>query len=261
MVVNNEALTEGITTGLAERPAFRAALVATADVPGWLTDEQAELLHHRAANLPPGARIVEIGSYRGRSTIVLALAVADGVGVTAIDSHDGTNRGPRQIHGAWDEGQADFLSFHSNLRAAGVAPRVQHIRARSRDALARVDGSIDLLYIDGAHQFRAAAGDIRCWGQRVAEGGTLLVHDGFSSIGVTMALLRVLGASGSWEYCGRRGSLVEYRRRPTRRSRNLAGHASSLPWFIRNVGIKLALVGRQRWLCRLLGHEGDRWPF
>ncbi|MFL5822188.1 MAG: class I SAM-dependent methyltransferase [Solirubrobacteraceae bacterium] len=237
------------------------AWTAVAAVDGWLTEDQARLLYERAAALPAGAQIVEIGSYRGRSTIVLALAAGADVRLTAIDSHDGTNRGPRQIEGEWAEGQGDFLAFRANLDAAGVAGRVEHVRAFSQAALSELEGPVDLLYIDGAHQYRAARADIRRWGRRVSEGGTMLVHDGFSSIGVTLALFSELALAGSWRYRGRRGSLVEYRRAPTSRLRNAIAHATSVPWFIRNVIIKLALVTRQRWVCRLLGHEGDRWPF
>ena len=55
---------------------------------GWLTDAQAERLRVRAAAAGAGT-IVEIGSFRGRSTIVLAGAAAPGASVVAIDPHAG----------------------------------------------------------------------------------------------------------------------------------------------------------------------------
>jgi hypothetical protein len=240
---------------------FDRTLAAIAEVDGWLTEAQARLLHDRARALEPGDRVVEIGSYRGRSTIVLAGAVVDGVSLVAIDSHDGDNRGPRQVRGVWQEGQSDLDAFQENLKRSQVQDRVKHLRARSDQALSMLDGPVDLLYIDGAHQFRAARADIKEWGARVPLGGTMLVHDGFSSIGVTLALLSEQACSDRWRYAGRAGSLVEYRRVPAGRLGNLRAHARSLPWFLRNVAIKLALVTHQRWACRALGHEGDRWPY
>ena len=174
---------------LAAESGFDRSLAAIADVDGWLTEAQAKVLHDRASELQSGARVVEIGSYHGRSTIVLASALPEGAEVIAIDSHDGDNRGPQQVHGQWQQGQADCDRFRQNLRNSHVEHRVQHIRARSGDALGLAQGPIDLLYIDGAHQFRAARQDIHDWGARVTSGGTMLVHDGFSSIGVTLALL------------------------------------------------------------------------
>jgi Methyltransferase domain len=237
------------------------ALAAVRGVEGWLSDGQARVLFERARGLGPGEPIVEIGSYRGRSTIVLARGAADGAHVIAIDSHDGDNRGPRQVQGRIDEGQADHEAFLENLRRAGVQVRVRQVRAPSQQALGLVSGTVGLLYVDGAHQYRAARDDIRHWGARVCEGGTMLVHDGFSSVGVTLALLRVLAAGEDWEYVGRTGSLVEYRRVRARRSDNLRGHLAELPWFARNLAIKLALVTRQRWASRLLGHDGEQWPY
>ena len=54
---------------------FEAALAAVDGVEGWLSDGQARRLWDRAGAVPPGGRIVEIGSFRGRSAIVLARAV------------------------------------------------------------------------------------------------------------------------------------------------------------------------------------------
>ena len=53
---------------------FDAALAAVDGVEGWMTDAQARRLFEAGARVPSGGRIVEIGSFRGRSTIILALA-------------------------------------------------------------------------------------------------------------------------------------------------------------------------------------------
>mgnify|MGYP006173341307 CR=1 FL=1 len=66
----------------------------------------------------------------------------------------------------------------------------------------------------GAHRFGPARDDLRRWGDRVRLGGTLLVHDSFSSIGVTLALMTAMFFGGSFSYVGRVGSMAEYRREP-----------------------------------------------
>src|SRR5215208_5355117 len=53
---------------------FDAALTRAREVDGWMTDGQARRLWDAARRLGHGAQVVEIGSYRGRSMIVLALA-------------------------------------------------------------------------------------------------------------------------------------------------------------------------------------------
>jgi predicted O-methyltransferase YrrM len=226
---------------------FASALRAVASVDGWLTDDQAQRLWNAAAALDPPGRIVEIGSFRGRSTVVLALAAAEGVELVAIDPHAGNDRGPQEIEGFEDAAEQDHEVFLSNLEAAGVAGRVRHVRAFSHAALPEVEGEIDVLYIDGAHRYAPASDDILRWGERVRPGGTMLIHDSFSSVGVTLAILRQLAFSRRFRYVGRSGSLTEYRREDVVDRRDNAGRQlAQLPWFAKNVVLKALIVAKVR---------------
>jgi predicted O-methyltransferase YrrM len=221
-------------------------------IEGWLSDDQAERLAHAASEIEPGGRIVEIGSFRGRSTIVLAQAAPDGVEVIAIDPHAGTDRGPQEIETSPVTGESDHERFIANLERAGVRQRVRHVRSFSQDALAEVSGEVDLLYVDGAHRYRPARDDIAHWGSRVRPGGTMLIHDSFSSVGVTAAILRHLVWSSDFDYVDRTASLAEYRRSgagPGSSRRQLA----QLPWFLRNVLVKISIVLRLR--------RSREWPY
>ena len=243
---------------------FADAYAEVADVDGWMTEGQAHRLWERAAGLSPGSRIVEIGSFRGRSTTVLALAAPKGVEIVAIDPHAGNDRGPQEIEGYVDEAAEDHEVFHANLVRAGVADRVRHVRHYSQEALGAVDGEVDLLYIDGAHRYAPASADIRVWGARVAPGGTLLIHDSFSCVGVTLAILRSLAFGFRFRYIGRVGSLTEYRRELVARRervRNALRQLGELPWFARNVAIKMLIVARLGPLTRFLGHRSNDWPY
>lgn len=243
---------------------FAQTFEDVADVQGWMTEAQAQRLWDRAKELSAPAQIVEIGSYHGRSAIVLARAAAPGVDVVAIDPHAGNDRGPQQIHGEADEGQADHETFLGNLAAAGVQDEVRHVRSPSEAAHDEVDGTIDVLYIDGAHRYVPARDDIRDWGARVADGGTLLIHDSFSSVGVTLALLTQLFFGPAFSYVGRSGSMTEYRRTHLRLGERLANagrQAAQLPWFARNVVIKVLIVAKLGRLTRYLGHREPTWPF
>ena len=246
------------------RRSFPDVLAGIADVEGWLTDEQARRLHERAWELQDDAQIVEIGSFRGRSLIVLASAAPAGTEIVSIDPHGGGDRGPQEIAPDQQLGDSDNAAFNANLQQAGVAERVRHVRKMSADALVEVDGDIDLLYIDGAHRFGPARRDIADWGGRVRDGGAMLVHDSFSSIGVTLALLSTTFATGRWRYVGRCGSLAEYRREPlppAASARNFLRQAQQLGWFVRNVVIKGALTLKLYPLTRILGHRTRDWPY
>ena len=235
------------------------------DVEGWLSDAQARRLWDRASELTAPATVVEIGSYRGRSAIVLSKAAADGVRVFAIDPHAGNDRGPLQVHGKPEEGQGDHEVFMANLERAGVRDRITHVRRRSQEALDAVDGPVDLLYIDGAHGYRPALEDIVKWGARVRDGGTMLIHDSWNAVGVTIAQLQALVPSARFRYVGRSGSMPEYRREdlaPAGRVRNALRQLIELGYFAQSIAIKVALVAKQRRVARLLGHRsGADWPY
>ena len=234
-----------------------------ADVEGWMSRAQAGRLWDRASELSGGQRIVEIGSFHGRSAIVLASAAPDGVAITTIDPHGGNDRGPQEIDGFQEEAELDHHRFLANLADAGVDHRIHHLRRYSQDALEDVDGTIDLLYIDGAHRFAPALADIEAWGERVAPGGTMLIHDAFSSVGVTLALLWSLLLGGRFRYEGRSGSLAQYRRADlsvVERVANAARQVVELPWFVRNLLIKALIVAGLGRVTRLLGGDGT-WPY
>ena len=56
------------------RRSFDEVFRSIADVQGWMTRAQACRLWDRSSELSAGDRVVEIGSYQGRSTVVLARA-------------------------------------------------------------------------------------------------------------------------------------------------------------------------------------------
>ena len=102
------------------------------------------------------------------------------------------------------------------------------------------------------------------WGDRVAPGGTMLVHDSFSSVGVTFALITTVFFGRKFRYVGRSQSMTEYHREPVRglaRLSNAARQAAQLPWFVRNLVVKLALVGHVPFVARLFGHRTETYPY
>lgn len=232
------------------RPGFAAAWAVADPIEGWLTRAQAAVLYDAAAALPPGSTVVEIGSHQGRSTVVLASALPPGGTVVAVDPFDP----------AWRYGGADTRALLlDHLASAGVAARVVVRVETSRVARTSYDGPVDLLFIDGKHDYWTVRDDL-LWAARLADGGRVLVHDAFSSLGVTTALLRTLLVSGDLAYAGREGSLARlHRARPTpaQRLRVLA----EVPWWVRNLVVKVALRLGLRPVARALGHGLPEDPY
>lgn len=205
---------------------------------GWLTQAQAELLYSEASRLAPGSRIVEIGSHQGRSTVVLALA-APGSTVVAVDPF---------VDGAMFGGLATKDRFLANLRRAGVSGSVELRQHKSTELRPGWQDRIDLLYIDGKHDYWTLSDDLR-WAEHVPSGGDVLIHDSFSSIGVTLGLLRHVLASNRLRYVDRAGSLARFEIAAPSTADRLRMLAQ-LPWWLRNVAIKLVLR-----VARLFGNS------
>jgi len=149
--------------------ALERARESAREVQGWLTDAEAEILLTLAAGCPPSGTIVEIGSWHGKSTIWIANgARLVGGRVFAIDPHEGSFEDPTPHN---------LAIMSANLAGAGVADLVTPIVARSHDAVGRISGRYDLLFIDGDHTAESVRCDLEDWLPNLKVGGFVALHD------------------------------------------------------------------------------------
>jgi predicted O-methyltransferase YrrM len=134
-----------------------------ADVPGWLTDEEGEALYGLARACTGRGVIVEIGSWKGKSTICLGLGSRAGVSlpIYAVDPH------------------ADyrFGDFQRNVERAGIADLIRPIASLSQPAAEHFEEPIELLFVDGSHEFELVLEDFEKWVPKVVDGGWVAFHD------------------------------------------------------------------------------------
>jgi MMP 1-O-methyltransferase len=134
-----------------------------ADVPGWLTDEEGEALYDLARRCTGCGVIVEIGSWKGKSTICLGVGsrAGSGVPIFAIDPH------------------ADyrFGDFKANIERAGVSDLVTPIASLSQAAADGFEKPIELLFVDGSPEEHLVREDFEKWVPKVADGGWVAFHD------------------------------------------------------------------------------------
>jgi predicted O-methyltransferase YrrM len=134
-----------------------------------------------------GLPLLEVGTYCGRSTILLADAARQaGVSALTVDHH----RGSEEQQPGWDYhdpetvdpvvGRMDTLpTFRRTLHAAGLEDHVIALVGRSPQVAAVWGGPLGLVFIDGGHTDEHATADYEGWAPHVAEGGLLLIHDVF----------------------------------------------------------------------------------
>ncbi|QNE27548.1 class I SAM-dependent methyltransferase [Streptomyces sp. INR7] len=134
-----------------------------------------------------GLPLLEVGTYCGRSTILLADAAREaGVAAITVDHH----RGSEEQQPGWEYhdptvvdpeiGLMDTLpTFRRTLHRAGLEEHVIAIVGRSPQVAATWGGKLGFVFIDGGHTDEHATGDYEGWAPHVTEGGTLVIHDVF----------------------------------------------------------------------------------
>ncbi len=182
---------------------------------------RAEGLALHAAALHGGKRgpLLEIGSYRGRSTIFLAAAArAVGTFVYSIDHHRGSeeHQPGEGYHDpdVYDEvrERVDTLpSFLQTIAQAGLQDVVVPLVGASRTIGSAWARPLGLVFIDGGHSEEAAQGDYEAWAPKIALGGALAIHDVFEDPAEggrpPFNVFRRALESGSFEERAREGSL------------------------------------------------------
>ncbi|MEA2188766.1 MAG: hypothetical protein QOK16_3777 [Solirubrobacteraceae bacterium] len=120
----------------------------------------------------------------------------------------------------------------------GAARPGVEVLALGAGEVARVDGSIDMLFIGPAVRYSAAVETFQRWPGRVVPGGTLFVHGAFATPPLTAALVRTVGSSRSWRYFGRDGALAEYVRADLtigERVLDVIAQLAQMPSFVRRL--------------------------
>ncbi|HTU33380.1 MAG TPA: class I SAM-dependent methyltransferase [Candidatus Acidoferrum sp.] len=135
-----------------------------------MTLGQERWLFEAAYSLASPANIVEIGSFKGRSTVALASGCRGRrKRVFSIDTFDG---------GGWDLDQRDFFAeFSENVKRCRVSQHVTVLRGKSTDVASGWSRPIHMLFIDGCHEYEAAKADFDCYFPHVVPGGIVAFHD------------------------------------------------------------------------------------
>ncbi len=154
-----------------------AAELAASEVDGFVSVAEGRRLYELAASAP--GPIVEVGSWKGRSTIWLAYGARDGHRgkVYAVDPHSGS-----QDHEL--KGEASTLvEFGRNVQAAGVEDAVVPVVMSSQEARQHVPCPIGLLFLDGPNEEALVREELARWLPCLAEGAAIAIHDTVSTHG------------------------------------------------------------------------------
>jgi len=146
----------------------------TKNVEGWLSEQEGEFLYKLAKNCAGKGVIVEIGSWKGKSTIWLATGSKAGkaIKVYAIDPHTGSLKHKAMYGKVWT-----FPEFKKNIKIAKVNDIVVPIVKTSEEAAKNFNKPVEFIFIDGAHEYEFVKKDAELWIPKVVERGFVAFHD------------------------------------------------------------------------------------
>ena len=136
---------------------------------------QERWLFGAARSLRSGAVIVEIGSFKGRSTSCLAYGCRGSrKHVFAIDTFEGNTKD--FTPGTLFE-RPFYQEFVRNIEANGLSQYVTPLSGQSVDIAKAWTRPIDLLFIDGGHEYEDVLSDFESFFPHVVDGGMVAFHD------------------------------------------------------------------------------------
>lgn len=144
------------------------------EIEGFLSESEGQFLYNMAKNCQgKEGVIVEIGSWKGKSTICLGSGskAASKVRIYAIDPHRDTSA--HKVFGA----PLTFEEFKKNIQAAVVNDIIFPIVETSKDAAEIFNYPIEFLFIDGEHEYEMVKLDFELWYPKVIDGGFIAFHD------------------------------------------------------------------------------------
>lgn len=152
-----------------EERQWRAIWPLIDPIEGWLLQNEGRWLYDASRSLPRGANIVEIGSYKGRSTCCLSIGARRVNGkVFAIDSFDGGPGLPT----------ADSLTdFRANIERRDLSKSIEVIAGLSGEVAKTWTTPIHLLFIDGSHAYDDVLTDFAGFFPHVVSNGIVAFHD------------------------------------------------------------------------------------
>lgn len=156
-------------------------------VRGFLPADEGRALYDAALRYLRGGVGVEIGTYCGKSTVLLGAAAQQTASVLyTVDHHHGSE----EHQPGWEYHDASLVdevtglfdtlpTLRHTLDAAGLDDHIVAIVGKSPVVARAWRSPLQFLFIDGGHTEAAAAQDFDGWAKWVIVGGALVIHDVF----------------------------------------------------------------------------------
>ncbi len=146
------------------------------DVEGYLSDSDILLLRFLARECSGIGCVVEIGSWKGKSTIALSQGSKNGahIEIYSVDHHHGSEE-----HLEKKKKVYTLKDFKKNIEKYEMDDIVIPLVKTSSQAAKNFKKKIELLFIDGDHTYKSVKQDLKLWFPKVIVGGVIALHDNY----------------------------------------------------------------------------------
>lgn len=150
-------------------------------IAGWMTEYELQQIEALASRVPVGGRMIEVGSFHGRSSWVWSKSVPDGVTVHCIDPWDNSlvrESYIRTLEGVIPPKRRVRMSLESFLDNTKDCDNITFTHGFSGDVLPTLPRNhYDLIFLDGCHENPVFGEDVRQAVPLLKSGGILCGHD------------------------------------------------------------------------------------
>jgi predicted O-methyltransferase YrrM len=163
-------------------------------IEGWFNLPQALALQKIVKQLPTRSKVVELGSYKGRSSVAIAAVLPAESILYCVDHFQGSEE-----HKISNIDVSNLLAeFTRNIEQFGVKDKISALSMTTTEAAAKFDPeSLDLVLVDAAHDYDSVKADLLHWYPKIKPGGILLCDDYEPGWPGVMRAVKTVGLEGT----------------------------------------------------------------
>lgn len=148
-------------------------------IEGFLSEKEGEWLFKTSAGLPAKSTIVEVGSFKGKSTSCLALgSIFSRNEIYAVDTFEGNDSDFVKSSSTGEVFKNGFLEeFRKNINFLNFDKQIRIKQGLSSGIAKKWNKKIDFIFIDASHEFEDVVSDFNNFYPFVKDGGIMAFHD------------------------------------------------------------------------------------
>ena len=154
-------------------------LAAWCRIRGFFSIEEAAAIQALVKSLASGARVVELGTFQGKSSVAIATALPPGGMLFCVDTFQNTILAPGESRPPMPEVvRTNVQALKANLTRFRCTDRVKALVSTTHDAASRfAPESLALIFVDAGHDYENVRQDLADWYPKLAPGGVLVCDD------------------------------------------------------------------------------------